>query len=141
MIIHYEAPLQSLHFNELLLTTVSLKMTGKKDHTDSILKTIGGLALAACFTIVGYCVLELSSLATKVEAQKVESESSINELKVKYEAEKPAVIQRIDTLEIRIDKLDSNIDTRFDRLENKLDTKMDTRFDRLEGKIDSFTKK
>ncbi len=103
--------------------------SGKKDRADSILKTIGGIALAATASVLAYCVLEISASATKVaemegkvEAQKIEAESSVKEFKTRYEAEKPALIQRMDSFESRFEKFETKIDGRFDRIEGKMDS-------------------
>jgi flagellar capping protein FliD len=74
-------------------------------------------------------VLEISASATKIAEmegkvvkQKIEVESNINEFKAKYDAEKPALIQRIDSFESRFEKFETKIDGRFDRLEGKIDS-------------------
>ena len=46
-----------------------------------------------------------------------------------------------DKVDARFDKLDDKVDTRFDKMDDKVDTrfdKMDTRFDRLEAKVDGL---
>lgn len=100
----------------------------QENKSDSILKKIGVLTLGSVSAILVYCLIQITSLSSKaseldgkIESSKIEAKAHVEEVRTKYEAERPLILQRIDSIDSRMDKLDNKFDGRFDRLEDKID--------------------